>query len=127
MKEKKIKVIKQGVVTTESSRTKTEGFIRKFEESVDFFEYFENIHDYDECPKISDRGCPFCNSGINSLRLNLVRKTFSCSVCGLKGGLVLYVMLRNKCSLNAALRHIADYAYRSDVSVIPHHVLIQQR
>lgn len=127
MKTNKIEVVKQGVVITENSRANTKGFIRKFEESVDFFEYFENIHYYNESPKISDEYCIFCNSRIASLRLNLIRKTFSCSVCGLKGGLVLYVMLRNKCSLNTALRHIADYSYSNDVSVIPHHVLIQQR
>ena len=127
MQEKKIEVVKQGLVTTEISKGKTKGFIRKFEESVDFFEYFENIHHFDESPKISEEYCIFCHSGITSARVDLVRKTFRCSVCGLQGGLVLYVMLRDKCSLTAALRHIADYSYSNDVTLIPHHVLIQQR
>lgn len=118
-----IKIKEEKVVTAERKKVKTEGFIRKFEKQIDFFFFFETVH-YELSKKISDEHCPFCNSGGTSLRINLVRKTFSCSVCGLKGGLVLFVMLQHNISLLAALRYIIKNSLKIDVSIIPHHVLI---
>lgn len=104
-------------------KKKAEGFIRKFEEQVDFYEFFQNIH-YELHEGVSYEQCAFCHSGTNSVKIDLVKKTFSCSVYGLKGGLVLFVMLFNKINLRTALRYIAENYWGIDVSVIPHHVLI---
>ena len=123
MKENKIEVVKQDEVIPESSRTNTEGFIRKFEKQVDFYELFEHVER--ETPeRVSYRHCDFCNANAQSLKIDLGKKTFSCDVCGLKGGLVLYLMLRDKAPLKAALRFIAQNTYSTDVTIIPHHVLI---
>lgn len=117
-----MKIKKQDMVTAESSKGKIEGFIRKFEKQVNFFYFFESVH-FELSKKISDEYCSFCHSG-RTLRIDLVKKTFSCSVCGLKGGLVLYVMLRHKCSLRAALKYIVENCVNVDITVIPHHTLI---
>ena len=121
MKNTDTKVEKKEIALSE--KNETEGFIRKFEKSVDFYEYFQNIH-WELAKGITDTRCLLCNSQIDSLRIDLIRKTFRCSVCGLKGGLVLFEMLRHKSSLRSTLRFIAEWTYGADVLVIPHHILI---
>jgi len=121
MKKKKAEVCED--ITLRKGVETTEGFIRKFEKQVDFYELFQNIH-YELQKGVSYMHCRFCHSNTKSLKIDLGRKTFSCSVCGLKGGLVLFLMLRDKAPLRAALRFIAENTYGVDVSVIPHHTLI---
>jgi DNA primase len=120
---KKKKKVKKEDTTLRKGKKKAEGFIKKFEEQVDILDFIDWELNYSldiDNPIIY---CPFCHGNTPSLKIDKKKKNFSCSICGLKGGLVLFIMLYHKVSLRKALKRIASFV-PTDVSIIPHHALI---
>lgn len=120
MKEKKIKVKKQDMVTPESKENKTETFLEKFEPDICPFGWTQLFLGYHiDRNGITTRPCPFCNAPGYTLRFDSVTRKFSCSICGLSGGLVEYLMFYYKFSLKEAIQYITDYV-RVDTPIPPH-------
>lgn len=126
--EKENNITDKDVAATKNTQAKDNGFLRKIDTQLDMIYIIEWLYKgYVKDPSISIfyMRCPFCGSVNCYMKIDTQKKTFWCSVCGIKGGIVLFVMLFKKISLRDALQLIAD-KYGIDVSVIPRHVLIRQ-
>lgn len=116
------------VTETKNIQAKDYGFLRKIDTQLDMIKIIEWLYKgYVKDPSIPIlyMRCPFCGSVDHRLKIDTKKKTFRCSVCGIEGGAVLFVMLFKKLSLRDALQLIADN-FDIDASVIPRHTLINQ-
>lgn len=120
-----IAIIKEKEIAP-SKKNETVGFIKKVEDQVDMLGFVHFDMNYGFKIENPTFRCPFCGSTIDSFKIDKKRKQFRCTVCGLNGGLVLFIMLYHKTSLKAALQYIATLV-SIDASVIPYHLLITQK